>query len=83
MKKVITATVGTALIGGALLGAGAAPRTCHRSDREHSFPSPRKSAELMKKMTLTAEYREITVRKVDQVHAILRARVVSAEELIR
>ena len=37
----------------------------------------------MKKMTLTAEYREITVRKVDHVHAILRARVVSAEELIR
>ena len=37
----------------------------------------------MKKMTLTAEYREITVRKVDHLHAILRARVVSAEELIR
>ena len=29
----------------------------------------------MKKMTLTAEYREITLRKVDHVHAILRARV--------
>jgi hypothetical protein len=37
----------------------------------------------MKKMTLTPEYREITLRKVDHVHAILRARVVTAEELIR
>ena len=37
----------------------------------------------MKKMTLTAEYREITLRKVDHVRAILRARVITAEELIR
>ena len=37
----------------------------------------------MKKMTLTPENREITLRKVDHVHAILRARVITAEELIR
>ena len=37
----------------------------------------------MKKMTLTPEYREITVCKVDHVHALLRARVITAEELIR